>query len=294
MCNIREIWFYRYAEKSEIIFGIRTIKHIKLFHDFVRVEYKSLINIIPLSNSLEMTFNFTLTFNELVLEDVFLSVISAAFGFYLLIILLVLKQSKFPAWVIRKIGHLLGGTYIAFIVFQYDSLTGIIFTICLFLILLVLFIVFSKGKLLTEYFMFNFRENENDYTFIINTITTLLVLFGLLLVFYNYPAAFVAGTLIISWGDTFGEVIGKTLPFVKYRIFCEKSISGTLGVFVFSLVSFLTSIIIFKIPLSNGWLWISILGSFTCTVIESISWKWFDNIALPPIGGVFMLWIILL
>ncbi len=241
-----------------------------------------------------MTYNFSLPFNELVPEDIFLAVISAAFGFYLLIILLILKQTKFPAWVIRKVGHIFGGTYIAFIAFQFNSLTGILFTVCLFLVLLVVFIIFSKGKLLTEYFIFNFRENENDYTFMINTITTMLVLFGLLLVFYNYPAAFVTSALVISWGDTFGEVIGKTLPFVKYRIFCEKSISGTLGVFVFSFISFLTSAIIFEIPLSNGWLWISMLGSLTCAVIESISWKWFDNIVLPPIGGVFMLWIILL
>jgi len=241
-----------------------------------------------------MTFNFSLPFNELILEDIFLSIISAVFGFYLLIVLLMLKQTKFPVWGIRKIGHLLGGTYIAFIVFQYDSLSGIFFTIGLFLILLGIFIVFSKGKLLTEYFMFNFRENENDYTFLINTITTLLVLFVLLLVFYNYPAVFVAGALIISWGDTFGEVIGKTLPIIKYRVFSEKSISGSLGVFVFSFLSFLTAIIIFNIPLSNGWFWISILGSLTCAVIESISWKWFDNIVLPPIGSAFMLWIILL
>lgn len=239
-----------------------------------------------------MTFNFSLPFNELVLEDIFLGIISATFGFYLLIILLMLKQTKFPAWVNRKIGHFLGGTYIAFIVFQYDSLTGIVFTIGLFLILVVMFTVFSKGKLLTEYCMFSFRENEKDYTFLINTITTLLVLFGLLLVFYNYPAVFVTGTLIISWGDTSGEVIGKTLPIVKYRIFSEKSVSGSLGVFVFSLISFLTSIIIFKIPLSNGWFWISLLGSLTCAAIESISWKWFDNIVLPLIGSVFMLWII--
>ena len=241
-----------------------------------------------------MAYNFSLPFSELVLDDVFLSIISCTFGFYLLIVLLILKQTKFPIWVIRKIGHCLGGTFVAFIVFQYNSLSGIFLTIGLFLILFTIFVVFSKGKLLTEYFMFNFRENEKDHTFLINTITTLLVLFGLLLIFYNYPAAFVAGTLIISWGDTFGEVIGKTLPIVKYRVFCEKSISGSLGVFVFSFFSFLTSIIIFDIPLSNGWFWISILGSLTCAVIESISWKWFDNIVLPPVGSVFMLWIILL
>ena len=239
-----------------------------------------------------MAYVFSLPFNELNLNDILLGVISAAFGFYLLVILLILKNTKFPVWINRKIGHFLGGTFIAFIVFQFSSLSGIVFAVGLFIILFVIFLICSRGKLLTEYFMFNFRENEKDHTFLINTISTLFVLLGILLFFYNYPAVFVAGALVISWGDTFGEVIGKTLPFVKYRIFCDKSVSGTIGVFIFSFLSFISAIILYEVHFSIKAFWICILGSFTCALIESASWKWFDNIVLPPIGSLFMWWII--
>lgn len=240
-------------------------------------------------NSIE---SVSLSFDSLSNKDILLSIVSAIVGLYFLIILLLFRNSRFPNWGIRKIIHLLGGTYISFIALLYDNLLGIILAVCIFALVFLSLVIFSKGKLLTNYFLLNFRKGENDFTFVINTILTLVILLISLIVFHNNLVIFVSGALIISWADTAGEVFGKLIPSKEFKIFNKKSISGTIGVFLISIISFILTLLIFKIPYHQSMIWKIILGAFICAIIEAISWKWFDNLSLPIIGNLIMLWMV--
>ncbi|NHJ47691.1 MAG: hypothetical protein FK733_07885 [Asgard group archaeon] len=236
-------------------------------------------------------YNFT----ELPTFDLFLAIISAIVGFYLLILLLFLGKSPFHSWITRKTIHFIGGTYIAFIVNFFQTLFGIILAIVIFLIIFIILILTSKFKILNDYLILNeCRENEKNYEFLINTVTTLIVLFILLLVFSNYPAVFTAGTLIVSWADTSGEIIGRKLPILRYKIFNEKTLSGSLAVLVTSFISFVVVIQLYHLSIHNMWLLIISIGSLICTLIEAFSWRWFDNLLLSIAGSAIILWVYLI
>jgi dolichol kinase len=234
-------------------------------------------------------------FSEIPKIDLFLAIISAIVGFYLLILLLFLGKSPFESWVTRKTIHFIGGTYIAFIVNFFQTLIGIILAIAIFLIIFIILILTSKFKILQDYLILNeCREKEKNYEFLINTTTTLIILFILLIVFNNYPAVFTAGTLIVSWADTSGEVIGRKLPILKYKIFNKKTLSGSLAVFVTSFISFVVVVQLYNLSNHNFWLLIISIGSLICTIIEAFSWRWFDNVLLSIVGSVILLWIYLI
>jgi len=234
-----------------------------------------------------------LEFDKLPRTDLYLALISACAGFYFLIILLVLKNSNFPIWVTRKIVHAIGGTYIAFIISYFQYILGIILAIVFFLTIFLIMIFSSQFRLLKEYFILkDCRDNERDFTFLVNTSATLISLFILLIIFRDYAPVFTAGALIISWADTSGEVFGKKFPFGKYKIFNHKTISGTIAVFIFSLISFLVTILRFNMIISLSSIWIIIFGCLICSIVEAASWKWLDNIFLPVIGSLIMFWIV--
>lgn len=243
------------------------------------------INILTNTNFLELK---TISF-----YDIFLSLISIIFGLFLLLLLLILKWTLLQVWVLRKIVHFLGGTYIAFIVFQFQNLSGILFTIGIFIIIFLILIIFSKGKLIQDYFMLDFRKDEHRYTFLLNTILTLIILFFSVLQLVDYPVAFTAGVLVITWGDTFGEIIGKTFPFVNFKIFNKKTITGSLAVFMFSSLSFIISLLYYGIQIQSIDFYKIIIGGLICMVVEALSWLWVDNLLLPPCGNLIMLWIVL-
>ena len=234
----------------------------------------------------------SMNFSSLSSTDFYLAIFTSVFGFFVLLLLLVLKNSSFEIWVTRKIMHFIGGTYIAFIVFYFESIIGIILAIIFFLIIFLSFLFFSKFKVLKEYFVLkNCRSDERDYTFIINTATTLIVLFILLIIFNDYPPIFTVGTLTIAWGDTSGEVIGRNYPFIKYKIFSQKTLTGSLAVFAFSILSILVSVFYYQLPFNINWLWKIVIGGIACAIVEAASWKWFDNILLPICGSLVMFWL---
>ncbi|MBN1328546.1 MAG: hypothetical protein JXA54_03640 [Candidatus Heimdallarchaeota archaeon] len=267
----------------------------KRFFSNLNLIFSSNYNVINSSCSISSEcFSISLTYNQ---TDLLYAIISAIIGFYLLIVLLIMKKSSFPIWVTRKTIHFLGGTYIAFIVNFISSLWGVILSTVFFGIVFLIIVFTSKLQILNEYFILKeCRENERNFTFLLNTVSTLLSLLTLYIIFNDFPGVFMAGALIISWADTSGEVIGKNLPFIKYKIFNKKTISGTFAVFFMSVISFLITIkfceffydnLIFTTP----WFWKIIIGSALCTLVESFSWKWFDNILLPFCGGVTVFWL---
>jgi len=248
-----------------------------------------------IKNDLELNFfeSIPLSFKMPDTNDFYLSVISVIFGFSLLLLLLTLKNSSLPSWGIRKIVHSIGGVYIAIIVFCFHTITGILMAICLFLLIFLILLVFSRFKILKQFFVLNCRSGENNFTFLLNTIVTLLVLFSLVIVFHNYPVCFTAGALSISLADTAGEIFGRKLPLVKYKIFNEKSLFGSFSVMLFSILSIIIAAMIYGYTMDINWLWKLVIGGIICSIIEAISWKWTDNLFLPISSSLIMFWLII-
>jgi len=248
-------------------------------------------------NPFETVYHFQDYFNSLEFTfDFFLALISAAFGFLLLLILLILKETSFHIWVIRKTIHFLGGTFIAFIVLLFKHYLGVLIAVGFFLVSFIILVLFSRVQLLKEYIILrNCRDNEGNYSFLLNTIATLLTLFAIYLVSYflfNEVLIFTLGALIISWADTAGEVLGRTIPTLHFKIFSRKSLIGSVGVLLASVLSFVVIILIMGIPIDNSLLTKIFASGVICMLIEILCWKWFDNILLPITGSILMLWII--
>ncbi|MHA1124451.1 MAG: hypothetical protein ACTSO7_01675 [Candidatus Heimdallarchaeota archaeon] len=248
----------------------------------------------PLKNDIDLNFfdPIPLDFMQPDVNDIYLSIISAIFGFSMLLLLLTLKNSSLPSWGIRKIVHLIGGVYVAIIVFCFQSMLGILLAICLFVLIFLILLIFSGFKIMKQFFMLNCRNGENKFTFLINTTVTLLVLFSLVIIFHDYPVCFTAGALTISLADTAGEVFGRKLPIVKYKIFNEKSLFGSISVMIFSILSLIISALIYGYTMDINWLWKLIIGGIVCSLIEAISWKWTDNLFLPITSCLFMFWLV--
>ncbi|MHA1353897.1 MAG: hypothetical protein ACTSR1_01830 [Candidatus Heimdallarchaeota archaeon] len=225
-------------------------------------------------------------------SDIYLSIISALFGFTMLLLLLTLRNSSLPSWGVRKIVHMVGGVYVAIIVFCFKTMLGILVAICLFILIFLILLIFSRLKILKQFFMLNCRNGENKFTFLVNTTVTLLVLFSLMIIFHDYPVCYTAGALAISLADTAGEVFGRKIPIIKYKIFNEKSLIGSLSVMIFSILSLIIAALIYGYSMDINWLWKLLIGGIVCSIIEAVSWKWTDNLFLPITSCLFMFWLI--
>ncbi|MBD3190002.1 MAG: hypothetical protein GF308_05140 [Candidatus Heimdallarchaeota archaeon] len=226
------------------------------------------------------------------LNDLVLSLLSATFGFLILMMQVVFKDTQVPRWMVRKITHIISDTYIAFIVAFFHSLLGILMAIGSFFFILLLLVVFTRFKFLTEFVFLNSRENERNYSIMINALLTVGVMLGLFFIFHKQPVVFTAGCLAVAWGDASGEFVGKKIPVVKYTLFNQKSISGSFAVFLFSGLGFFISGLFYSVPLALDWIWKILLGGFGCAIFEAFSWKWLDNLYLSPFGSLIMLWIV--
>lgn len=226
------------------------------------------------------------------LNDFVLSLISAVFGFLILMMQVVLKDGQTPQWMTRKITHIVSDTYIAFIVTFFHSLLGILMAIGSFFLILILLVLFTRFTFLTEYIFINSREEERNYSIMINAMLTVGIMLALFFIFHQQLVIFTAGCLAVAWGDASGEFVGKKIPLIKYKIFNQKSISGSLAVFLFSSLGFLVSALFYQIPFALDWLWKILLGGLGCAVLEAFSWKWIDNIYLSPFGSLIMFWMV--
>ena len=236
-----------------------------------------------LKNDISLNFfePFPLNLTPPPTSDIYLSIISALFGFTMLLLLLTLRNSSLPSWGVRKIVHMIGGVYIAIIVFCFKTMLGILVAICLFILIFLILLIFSRLKILKQFFMLNCRSGENKFTFLVNTTVTLLVLFSLVIIFHDYPVCYTAG-----------EVFGRKIPIVKYKIFNEKSLIGSLSVMIFSILSLIIAALIYGYSMDINWLWKLLVGGIVCSIIEAVSWRWTDNLFLPITSCLFMFWLI--
>ncbi len=83
-----------------------------------------------------------------------------------------------------------------------------------------------------------------------------------------------------AFGDGAGEIIGRRLGKIKYKIFVEKSLEGSIAVFVGVVLSIVISFAIYDMmTISN--IWKIFVASIIGTGFEALNYAGLDNATLP-------------
>jgi len=218
------------------------------------------------------------------------------------------KARNLPSTFTRKIIHMFAGFSVYTVPF-YPHLWPATLVALLFTILVYLSGPRTPIKRLRGWFEVMAREEDvlaghilgPFYYCVSITVVTGVLTFG---AFLGYlPAAYylMAGIAItiMMWGDGVGDLIGRRWGKHKYEIVkgAQRSLEGSLGVFVFGFIGALVAIMFFgvlvpQVPWNRVVAWecsldifsiimLSLIAAALGTLIEAISPRGFDNITIP-------------
>ena len=105
--------------------------------------------------------------------------------------------------------------------------------------------------------------------------------------FFDQKIIIAVGILAMSYGDGFASVLGSKFGNKRFNIFKdEKSIIGSLSMFVFTLIPIIFAMVFYTIPVTTITISYLIAVSMVATVIEAITPKGLDNLSVPLITSL--------
>lgn len=243
------------------------------------------------TSSPRMSVMVDLVFGDLTLIDVGMAVTTGIIASVILTAAYYMSGSGVARWKPRKLVHTGMGTVVGLTLVGYSNLSGPVFAAGIFL-----FILFyswaHKSELIGELLSAGSRDGESSQnTFMAGFMG--MVSFGTaFLLFFSRPAIFVAAILAVAWGDAAGEAIGRhyggKLIKRKYR---NKTFEGSVGVFLFTSLAVITSLIVYS---PDTYVLLVIPQIFVIALLSSIaellSVGWTDNFFIPMITALAM-WI---
>jgi len=115
----------------------------------------------------------------------------------------------------------------------------------------------------------------------------------LALFFASKPVVIASGILPMAYGDSLASLLGEKYGRGKYKIFAEKSLVGSVAMFLGSFCSFAVSLTFFSALYSFAVydkLVPALATAIVATVIEALSPMGFDNLSVPAFSaGTFLL-----
>ncbi|MEF8848528.1 MAG: diacylglycerol/polyprenol kinase family protein [Candidatus Thermoplasmatota archaeon] len=103
--------------------------------------------------------------------------------------------------------------------------------------------------------------------------------------FFEHKEVIAIGILAMSYGDGLASLIGMKYGRKKYMIWDdEKSFVGSLGMFVFTLITSIFALLFYGVSISDKFL-IIIYVSFVATFAEGVTPKGLDNLSVPFIAA---------
>lgn len=112
-----------------------------------------------------------------------------------------------------------------------------------------------------------------------------MIILTLLSYGFNDLTIGLVGCLIMGYGDGLAAIVGRRFPILKYQIKGNnKSLGGSLTMFIISIMVVLLAQFIAKVPI-NYWVTISVGSVATC--LEAIAHKGRDNLWVP-LGSVWV------
>jgi dolichol kinase len=234
-----------------------------------------------------------LVFGELVVNDLFLAVVTVIAASFTLVFAYKLTVKGVENWKGRKLVHISLSTIIALTLFAYTNLTGPIFTIGLFLTIL-LYAWAHHSELISVLLIAGSRDGESNMNTFASAFMGLLGFTIVFFMFLSHSEIFIASILAVSWGDAAGEVIGR--PYggkIIKKALNNKSIEGFIGVFIFTAFAIITAVALHAPTISILSVWLEILiMAFVIAFVELISRGWQDNFLIPLFTAGLM-WILL-
>ncbi len=211
------------------------------------------------------------------LFNIFIAVLSLVYVFGVVSVMDKFVKKGFPQDISRKIVHIAAGSWLVFWLFFDNSVWTKYLNILPGFVWLVLLII--KG----------FWADENDEAVKTMTrtgdrkellkgplyFTVVMCIMGTF--FYRQEIA-VISMGILGWGDGLAPVIGKKYGTIKYKVFVEKSLQGSLSFFIFGFLGVLILLFVLQMKIDLS------LILFCCvitTFVEAISPKDLDNIFIP-------------
>ncbi|MFX1368421.1 MAG: hypothetical protein ACFFAY_07475 [Promethearchaeota archaeon] len=230
-----------------------------------------------------------LIFGDLTTLDILLALATGFIATVVVVIAFFMSEGGTPKWKPRKLVHTTLGTVIALTIMSYSNLSGPAFAAGIFLTVL-MYAWAHKPDLISELLLAGSREGDQRIsTFAAGFMG--LISFALVFILFNpRPEILVAAILTVSWADGAGEVFGRPYggKFVKRR-FKNKSIEGTLAVFIFGMLSVGVALFVYSVDTSP----IEVLPQIfliatAIALVEVFSIAWTDNFFLPFITAVLM------
>ncbi|RMG26939.1 MAG: hypothetical protein D6732_20680 [Methanobacteriota archaeon] len=206
-----------------------------------------------------------------------------------------LAKKGAPHWIPRKTVHTLGMTIIAiYSVIVQDTgailfIGGVVVTIALGLNMTRLNFIEWMAKATA-------RENEHWTETVGNLVITTLTLFSLY--FYNkfnsplFPSIYLTAILSLAWGDGLAELVGRKFGRIKYRILGDKTLEGSLTVFLVTFILGFFSFWAFN-EITSHVLLALLLASMVASLVEAVAIRVFDNL-LIPLSVQLTLWYLLI
>lgn len=130
------------------------------------------------------------------------------------------------------------------------------------------------------------KESLGTVYFAFSLIPLVILSFGIT----NNPMIGMVGFFIMTYGDGFAAIVGKTIKSKQYKIFGDtKSIAGSVVMFVMSLI---ITVGIFAYSNTELFFIKAIVISLIATILEAISAKGTDNLTVPIITSLITYFVI--
>lgn len=179
----------------------------------------------------------------------------------------------------RKAFHLLG---LLFLLYLLGEKKTAIIVVCVLLAIQVCIEVLRRTnnkfrERFSKIFAVMLRDHEKDALL---GVTWFLA--GMLISLFLYEKhVVIISSLFLTIGDSMADIVGS--KYGKHKLVGKKSIEGSLGCLVFSLITGIIYGIIFGIPLIP-----IIAGAVAATLAEAFSFKLGDNMTMPIVSGLVM------
>jgi phytol kinase len=212
--------------------------------------------------------------------------------FIILFIAIFLTKNNYPRWIPRKLIHISISTTIGVVIPHFSNFSAVLLTLGLFITLIIIAVSVGLG-FKSDILESSRRENENHFSTFLSPFVVIAG-FGILLVLSgNRPEIFAAGVLVLGWGDGAGEIIGRLFGRTKYTIYGSvKSLEGSLGVMVFSVMAIWISYLMYNPHLLLNTFLLSAFGiALVISIVEGFSRGWVDNILLPLLTGLLLIFL---
>ncbi len=207
--------------------------------------------------------------------------IAVAISIIVISIIFILKKLKFKKWQIRKLGHMSLHFYVAFIPYFFTNIFDVIIVVLLVVGILSLLSFIPPIRYLQRLYDDCTREGEKKWLLIVNSFSTGFVVLIIFLVFHDKLYIFTSAVLSVSLGDGMGEMIGRPYGRIKYKIFEERSLEGSLCVLIGIFVSLIIAFGFHSMLSVTGFWWKAVVVSIIGTIVEACNYKFIDNTTLP-------------